>query len=135
MKPRPLYRWKSFWLGVLVIAFLGWAWKRSTTTLSQALWSGSTTDVFLGQFPSYVIVGFRGPGLSPGPGFHFDDLSLHEKSVELFPPGVSIVLSPTARARGVSFAHWFLILLFFVSWFAFLAWRWRRIKRLDAPRG
>jgi hypothetical protein len=28
MKPRPIYRWKSFWLGVVVVAFMGWAsWK------------------------------------------------------------------------------------------------------------
>jgi hypothetical protein len=26
MKPRPFYRWKSFWLGILVLGFLGWAW-------------------------------------------------------------------------------------------------------------
>ena len=24
--PRPLYKWKSFWLGILVLGFLGWAW-------------------------------------------------------------------------------------------------------------
>lgn len=29
MTPRPIYRWKSFWLGVCVLGFLGWAWERS----------------------------------------------------------------------------------------------------------
>ena len=26
---RPLYRWKTFWLGLLVLIFLGWAWHAS----------------------------------------------------------------------------------------------------------
>ncbi|HEY1122473.1 MAG TPA: hypothetical protein VGE67_12765 [Haloferula sp.] len=26
---RPIYRWKSFWLGLLVLAFLSWAWWNS----------------------------------------------------------------------------------------------------------
>ena len=29
MRRRPFYRWKSFWLGVVVLCFLGWAWARS----------------------------------------------------------------------------------------------------------
>ena len=29
--PRPIHRWKSFWLGVLIITFLTWAWSRSRT--------------------------------------------------------------------------------------------------------
>ena len=27
---RPLHRWKSLWLGILVITFLAWAWRDST---------------------------------------------------------------------------------------------------------
>jgi len=26
MTPRPLYKWKSFWLGLFVACFLAWAW-------------------------------------------------------------------------------------------------------------
>ena len=26
MKPRPFYRWKSFWLGLCVLVFFGWGW-------------------------------------------------------------------------------------------------------------
>jgi len=29
MNPRPLYHLKSFWFGMLVVGFLGWAWFRS----------------------------------------------------------------------------------------------------------
>ncbi|MEK7951674.1 hypothetical protein [Luteolibacter soli] len=31
MTSRPWYRWKSFWLGVVVLGFFGWAWMRSMT--------------------------------------------------------------------------------------------------------
>ena len=27
--PRPIYRWKSFWLGILVLTFLCWTWSNS----------------------------------------------------------------------------------------------------------
>jgi len=29
MTPRPIYRWKSFWLGVILLLFLAWSWERS----------------------------------------------------------------------------------------------------------
>ena len=29
MTPRPIYRWKSFWLGLFVACFLAWAWRDS----------------------------------------------------------------------------------------------------------
>ena len=35
MKPRPFYRWKSFWLGLCVLVFLGWAWRASFYTSSS----------------------------------------------------------------------------------------------------
>ena len=28
MIPRPIHRWNSFWLGLLALSFLGWAWTR-----------------------------------------------------------------------------------------------------------
>jgi hypothetical protein len=30
MPQRPIHRWKTLWLGILVIAFLAWAWRDST---------------------------------------------------------------------------------------------------------
>ena len=38
MKPRPFYRWKSFWLGLCVLVFLGWAWERSEYNPRGATW-------------------------------------------------------------------------------------------------
>ena len=33
---------------------------------------------------------------------------------------------------GTTFAYWFLIVLFLMVWTAFLAWRWRRLRRLSS---
>lgn len=38
---RPLYRWTSGWLGVLVIVFVGWVWLRSISRMEG--WEYSTT--------------------------------------------------------------------------------------------
>jgi hypothetical protein len=38
MTPRPIHRWKSFWLGLFVAGFLAWAW-----------WDSSRNDTCLGN--------------------------------------------------------------------------------------
>lgn len=35
MKTRPFYRWKSFWLGLFVVAFSGWVWVQSMKFTGQ----------------------------------------------------------------------------------------------------
>jgi len=47
MTPRPLHRWKSFWLGILVLGFLGWAWVRSIVYDDRIVWmEAGSTDIF-----------------------------------------------------------------------------------------
>ena len=42
MKPRPFYRWKSFWLGVVVLVFMGWAsWKSRGSDCCLTVGGGS----------------------------------------------------------------------------------------------
>ena len=38
MRRRAVWRWKSFWLGVLVLCFLGWVWVRSMGWHSEVTW-------------------------------------------------------------------------------------------------
>src|SRR6218665_3773821 len=38
MSQRPIYRWKSFWLGMVVLCFLGWAWARSMKRMDAVRW-------------------------------------------------------------------------------------------------
>ena len=49
MKPRPLYRWKSFWFGVLIIVFLVWGWIRSSTHADYLSWKQGNLALGAGQ--------------------------------------------------------------------------------------
>ncbi|MCW1922623.1 hypothetical protein OKA05_08660 [Luteolibacter arcticus] len=47
MTPRPCYRWKTFWLGLFVASFLGWAWWDSNSHETVAFRSGWTRTTYL----------------------------------------------------------------------------------------
>ena len=42
MTPRRLIRWRSFWLGILVLGFLGWAWRDSLSHTFGFQWKQLT---------------------------------------------------------------------------------------------
>ncbi len=130
MHPRPLHRWKSFWLGVFVVVFIGWAWARSNShwDILALCWnthgdvlgfdhSGSMAALSWGRDSGGRPMGFRlGHYAQNGP----------EK---WFPSPVS----GTHNANGFGYmgiAHWFLILLFLLPWTTWLVWRSRRMKLL-----
>jgi hypothetical protein len=73
MKPRPFYRWKSFWLGVLTLGFLCWAWVRAMSHCD-------TMKVYLGETCWYIE--------SWGPHFEIERNPLFYSHGWL--PGVSI---------------------------------------------
>ena len=120
MTPRPLYRWKSFWLGALVLAFLGWAWIRSMGHVDGAVWIRSGVMVTVGQ--AYG-------------GFNFSwDPSRSPSSLQMFQPfhelntGDGDPWFPKAvnweyyepRIIQVQVAYWLIILGFLVLWSAWL---------------
>ena len=123
MNPRPLYRWKSFWFGVLVIAFLGWAWVRSTNMPDKlSWWSGRNQWTLLSSGGSFGIVRFDG---------RIGNIVFLRSA---------IVFPPAWRYRRDEFgsllvcSYWVASFAFLIPWSGGLAWRWRRIKRLDATR-
>ena len=131
MKPRPLYRWKSFWFGVLVIAFLGWAWVWSMRRIDFVEWRRITAKQASGE----VVVMW---GLDLGEA-GASNYQIPYPSRSSLPPAFSSSELQTVDpfsgglmpyGRHFVFAHWFLILLFVVPWSGWLAWRWRRINRL-----
>ena len=136
MPPRPLHCWKSFWLGLLVLIFLGWAWVLST--------DGWDYIFFSAAYFSSSGVGSNGPGgLSLGwtdDPFLPDGLSIFSHQggpIHNWFPEAFTLAGTTAEGwpmEGVTIAHWFLILLFLVPWAGFLYWRVRRMRRAGEMR-
>ncbi|MEK7951622.1 hypothetical protein [Luteolibacter soli] len=135
MPPRPIHHWKSFWLGIIALLCLAVAWQRSrhySDELSFDLgphglyifieheagkvslqWSSGTSP----NWPRAYSVPLR----SRQPRFpSAASISWHDGSVRPF------------RSGQLTFAHWYLILLFFLAWLAFLIWRRRRMKPFGA---
>jgi hypothetical protein len=137
MSPRPLIKWKSFWLGILVLVFLGWAWVRSIGH-ADSVWAGvRSSEWLLTSFAGRMTwlchdEAFRGEARSiHGLGF---DSGRGGDNEEWIQPAFEKFQRDVPYGNGtLSFwrvSHWFLILLFFLPWSAFRAWRYRRQRKL-----
>ena len=134
MPPRPLYRWKSFWFGLLVIAFPGWAWVISMYQISSFMYKspGNSNASYAGNDSGTLDMGLWRDSPIPE-GFHpFSELYTSQPSDRgWFPAAASLKKSAGHGMQRLLIAHWFLILLFLLPWTAFLFWRSRRMKRLQ----
>jgi len=146
MKPRPLIKWKSFWLGILVLGFLGWAWVRSMTCESSVSYGYGGSGHYCGIYASEgkVTVGHATDTFEQLHGF--DVVSFPNEGRQWWPAAVKIGRETKVVVNGdldeddleledpgewwVNLAFWFLMLLFFLPWSTFLAWRWRRQRIL-----
>ena len=128
MPHRPLHRWKSFWLGVLVVVFLGWAWARSLTNVEFVFWRGLGVNQMSGIVHAYLFLGTTTAGNEP----RFGSQSISESGPWL-PKAFGV--SSSSPQTDVRIAHWFLILLFLLPWTTWLVWRVRRMKRLASAPG
>lgn len=135
MPPRPIHRWKSFWLGVLFLLFLSWSWVHSMqqwsgfnykASGSSTLWAGGNASA------SLYIGSLRTP--IPFVELHFESepAGISPSDRVWFPAAASFKGSDPDDWRWLNIAHWFLILVFLLPWIAFLLWRHRRMKRLTA---
>jgi hypothetical protein len=123
MTPRPIYRWKSFWLGVFVACFLAWAWgdSRRCETWLQVGGYGTvrldgTTFVFKGVLDgSKVVVVKRGAKAATAAE---EERFFVLRGVRHFKIRDSLVFFS-----------------FIALWGGWLAWRWRRrlrgVRRLE----
>ena len=153
MKARPVYRWKSFWLGVLVMAFLGWAWWRSYDCQSWACFARVTVT----QREGHMSAGYAGrmgvnqSGHMPVPRVPFASqlmpLPFMVRGGGEISSGVFLSRSAAEKityqdyvkmiykmSPGDSWAvfvpYWLPVTLFVVAWGSFLGWRWRSQRRL-----
>ena len=116
----PIYRWKSFWLGVLVLAFLCWAWGRSFIRDEWLLFMNYSG----GQSAGRVWITRWESTYSVHPlGF------ITTENAAAFVFGAPVLLEESHDFRSIGFAHWFLILFFLMPLSGWIIWRCRRIKR------
>ena len=122
MKPRPLIKWKSFWLGILVLGFLGWAWTGSTSHFQEAMvkW-GPASGLCVGHGGGSVEILWNTNYFPPVSGSlgAFSSYGAYRWIGRL-----SFEVD-----AGMEMPYWLLILLFLVPWVGFLAWRWRKVRR------
>ena len=128
MTLRPLYRWKSFWFGILILLFLAWGWIRSMGSGDYIAIDGKLEELArLDQSGGYIAVVWE----SDTPIFSLPEMPVAwmfgRDHARWFPKAFKHD-SPVDGWRSVAIAHWCLILLFLLTWGAWLAWRWRRLR-------
>jgi hypothetical protein len=128
MTLRPLYRWKSFWLGVLVLGLLGWAWVRSMGH-DEGVSFGLGVDQWRIGSTLGKISAWRFSNFVAGQGIHSVYFSSEAGGgyMREFPPAFEhFVFEGPPRAELWIVADWLILLAFLVAWVSFLAWKWWR---------
>jgi hypothetical protein len=126
MTPRPIYKWKSFWLGILVLIFTGWGWVQSMTYADGVGWSRGRFGAYARIWDGTLSIGTDNEPRSPG----LDVWHLANADRELDPMLPKFVRDPKLNKIELTLPFWLVILLFLLPWSAFLAWRWRRQRNL-----
>jgi hypothetical protein len=121
MTPRSLHRWKSFWLGLLVLAFLGGAWVRSAGNYDLLIfrWNSRSLSIAVAQGGGSIGL-ISDLKYLPSGSLPIDSLHHPYDVKRWFPPAMQDL---------DCIAHWLLILGFLIPWAGFLVWRVRRVKR------
>jgi hypothetical protein len=135
MHPRPLHRWKSFWLGLLVLIFLGWAWVRSMHQTDDISYKPSSSSISWGATIQRGTVFLAWVDDTSVPdGLNVSSFSGWKTNI-WFKKAIVLQGARTDGWQSISIAYWFLILLFLVPWAGFLFWRIRRMRRAgEMPR-
>lgn len=131
MHPRPILHWKSLWFGILVLAFITWAWRRSSTHSDKLSFTRSTTTYTVeseGSMLLFTVLPFH-PTLTP-PGWEFHSETLWDSDLSYFKP--AFIQIHDGFIHFYWLAWWIPALSFLLPWATFLAWRWHRMKRLAA---
>ena len=133
---RPLHRWKSFWFGLLVLAFLGWAWVWSIGYRVEVSWHRAPKGIIAAGLEDGQL-SFRWLPDHPTvpPEFAIERMALPQGET-WFPPATWMIageldgLGEVGQVTLIRIPHWFLLLGFLVPWAGFLVWRVRRVRRV-----
>ncbi|RYD25309.1 MAG: hypothetical protein EOP87_24655 [Verrucomicrobiaceae bacterium] len=137
MTPRPIHKWKTFWLGLLILAFLTWTWSRSRsqndylgvgtiakTWIHAGSWNGALRMVVLkSTHPTTTTNSFEINSLPMDTVRPWFEAPFKAKRT----------VRPKLITYELGIAHWLIILLFFLTWSTLLLRRARRLRRLTDP--
>lgn len=127
MTPRPPYKWKSFWFGLLVLAFMGLACWDSQRWMRAVLFVSGKEGVTLVRDAGHTYAEWgRVPSHFPQ-GWEFFLRPASNEEVD-WRQAAAIARQSGRRLIRVADAAIFFPFLF--AWLAWLLWRWRRQKRL-----
>jgi hypothetical protein len=115
MRPRPIYRWKSFWFGLLTLAFMGLASWNTAREESVLTYRCFHRDYWLGRGNrvTHLATVEASPTVVPS-GWEARRVIVFESGGYWKEEGVSYARVPDA---AVFFP-------FLLGWIAFLGWRW-----------
>ena len=122
---RPFYRWKSFWLGLFVLVFLGWAWRESYLNFPAIHHVGSEKAIELSRYRGATRV-------ETGPSAN---LWLPRSGMKVVSKGFHVGFIPWLRGyrqgvRSFEVRDSLVFFSFLGFWGGWLAWRWRRQRIL-----
>jgi hypothetical protein len=122
MSPPPVYRWKSFWLGLLILGFVGWAWMQSMDHLQVLGVRGPSAWVYLAQSNGNTCI---------APNAHPPVLGTWMAINERIYPSDTQVWWNQLCVEGLVLPYWLLMILPLVPWLGFLALRWQRLRKIQ----
>ena len=132
MTLRPVYCWKSFWLGLLVLAGLGWAWARSMDRDEAVSIFGPGGFRFQAGISAGVAVVHEWEGDMDYDGRKVSGYSRELSEDQEVIPRRWAFLAKDEEMGGVwwiAFPMGFPFVGLLVSWSGWLVWRWRLERR------
>jgi hypothetical protein len=130
MRLRPFYRWKCFWCGTAILAFIAWTAIRSFSVSDQVSWKGGVSIWTISQHTGRIILTYVNTADWYFPeGVSFAQIE-GPVAETWFPPAIELDSFPvSAVAKGTNYqvAHWVVALLFVLLWIPYMVRRHCRI--------
>jgi len=129
MTPRLLHRWKSFWLGLFVLLFLGWAWTRSLGHVDGFNWMRKGIMITAGHGYGSIDLSWD-PSRAPSSLEMFQ--WLHEPITGTEVPEFAKAVNwehYESQIIQMQVAYWLIILVFLLLWAAWLFLYQKRERR------
>jgi hypothetical protein len=129
MSPRPPYRWKSFWLGLFVLAFMSWAWWDGLRNDTRITFAGRVTAWKAGRIDgSTVLVAGSLELVETNPGWNF---YREQRRWNLCSWTHYWDASSSADIRYLTIPDFLIVVPCLTAWLTWIGWRLWRSRQLE----